>query len=74
MLPDLSRLSLTDASIQNRSAPDGLSDEFKSIALDSGRRTAEGAIIYKFGEGEPIKEWELQSLATEGLGCSPLRT
>jgi hypothetical protein len=54
MLPDLSRLSLTDASIQNRSAPDGLSDEFKSIALDSGRRTAEGAVIYKFGEGEPI--------------------
>ena len=54
MLPDLSRLSLTDASIQNRSAPDGLSKEFKSIALDSKLRTAEGAIIYKFGEGEPI--------------------
>jgi len=54
MLPDLSRLSLTDASIQNHSAPDGLSDEFKSTALDSGTLTAEGAIIYKFGEGAPI--------------------
>jgi len=54
MLPDLSRLSLTDASIQNRSAPDGLSDEFKTFATDSGERTAENAIIYKFKKNEAI--------------------
>lgn len=54
MLPNLSKLAVTDASVQDASTVDGYSDAFKAVARDSGQRTTDGEVIYTFAADQKI--------------------